>query len=497
MRSFNDSLIRIFPPRRSATLLMSTVLVVVLAVASPVGAFAPTSRQFLHERTALGFKKAPPHNVLQSVDFRPLAPVFQRQGTTILPYSPYLDSLEHRSEDEDENGKIIKRSLNVDELLERLTTAFPIFVLGSAITGYLKPETLLWVNKGNIVTAMLATVMWGTGLTLQKRDFTAVLDQKSDRLAIPLGVLCQFIIMPLTAFLVGKTLLLPAAAAPSKMQEALFLGLCLVGCSPGGTASNLVSLIAGANVALSVILTTCSTLAAVVMTPLLVKLLVGSTISVSGMAICVATAKVVLLPILAGMLFKAKAPRAARSVSRVTPFASVLLVSLICGGVVASSVPLLEQTAGSLFNFGSIGGAGVVAIPRAAALSGLGYWTSMHPAIAPVILGGLLLSSIGGSGSLLASSSTVSFPVVLSSVLFLHLIGFAVGYMIPKTLFPDKEKTARTISIEVGMQNSALAVVLARSIGAHPAAALPGALSATVHSCLGSLLAAYWRMRDS
>lgn len=417
-----------------------------------------------------------------------------------------MDSLEARTAAKNVKDNFGKK---LDKRLERLTTAFPLFVLASALVGYYLPRALMWVNQGDLVTAMLAAVMWGTGLTLRKRDFTKVWEKPANRVAIPLGVLCQFAIMPLTAYLVGNALLLPrvgAAVRPDKVQEALFLGLILVGSSPGGTASNLVSLIARANVALSVILTTCSTLAAVFMTPLLVKLLVGSTISISGLALCAATAKVVLLPVIAGMIFKARAPRSARSVARVTPFASVVLISLICGGVVAQTVPLLTETtaavAGGLASANSAGILGFgsfsdteVAIPRLAALSGLGYWTFMHPAIAPVILGGLLLSSSAEKGSVLASSSAVSLPLVLSSVLLLHLIGFVAGYMVPKTVSPEKEKTARTIAIEVGMQNSALAVVLARSIGAHPAASLPGALSATVHSCLGSILAAFWRMQ--
>ena len=67
----------------------------------------------------------------------------------------------------------------------------------------------------------------------------------------------------------------------------------------------------------------------------------------------------------------------------------------------------------------------------------------------------------------------------------------------PRRVFGFSERTARTISIETGMQNSALAVVLAKSIGADPISYLPGALSATAHSCLGSGLAAYWRLSDS
>jgi BASS family bile acid:Na+ symporter len=95
------------------------------------------------------------------------------------------------------------------------------------------------------------------------------------------------------------------------------------------------------------------------------------------------------------------------------------------------------------------------------------------------------------------ASASVGLPVIVGSVLLLHTLGFAAGYLIPKFGFGRSETSARTISIEVGMQNSALAVVLARSIGAHPLASLPGALSATVHSCLGSMLAAYWRLQES
>jgi bile acid:Na+ symporter, BASS family len=325
----------------------------------------------------------------------------------------------------------------LDLWLSRGTNAFPFCVMGVALIGYLCPTALLWVNYGSIVTILLASVMFGTGVTLEKEDFTNLWQIPSNRGSVPLGVLCQFIIMPITAYMVGKVLLLSGSSSPSSVQSALFLGLCLVGASPGGTASNLVSLIAQADVALSVVLTTCSTLAAVVVTPLWIRALVGSKavgIPISGWSLCAATAQVVLLPVLSGMLVKSRTPKLAATIGRFTPFVSVLLVSILCGGVVAQTAPLLGSTA------------------------------------------------------------AFTLPIVLTSVLALHSIGFFLGYWVPKKLYPGNEKMARTISIEVGMQNSALAVVLARSIpGVHPAASLPGALSATVHSCLGSLLAAVWR----
>ncbi|GKY94943.1 hypothetical protein MPSEU_000459200 [Mayamaea pseudoterrestris] len=326
---------------------------------------------------------------------------------------------------------------SLDALLSKLTSAFPLFVLGSAALALAQPSALQWVNRDNYIDAMLATVMVGTGLTLTRSDFYSVLS-RDNVVSVPLGVVCQFVVMPLAALIVGRTLLLRHVNAAT--GQALYLGLLLVGCSPGGTASNLVSLIAKANVALSVVLTACSTLLAVVATPTLVKLLVGSSIVVSGATLMQTTARVVLVPVVIGMLLNQLAPRLSRYMARWTPFLSVILVSLICGGVVAETVPLLLS--------GASGGA---AVTKRVALA----------------------------------------------VTSLHTLGFAAGYLVPKYVFGRSETTSRTISIEVGMQNSALAVVLARSLGAPPLASLPGALSATAHSCLGSMLAAYWRVKGN
>jgi len=321
----------------------------------------------------------------------------------------------------------------LDQFLSRCTSAFPLFVLSFAILGFTRPSTITWVNRGDLISIMLASIMCGTGLTLEPKDFTEVWDQ--NRSSIPLGVACQFMIMPFLAWALGKSLLLPVSGVGSS----LFLGLCLVGCSPGGTASNLVTLIAKADVALSVILTATSTLSAVIMTPFLVKLLVQSQVSVSGWKLCKATGRVILVPVLLGMILNSRLPKFAKWVSRFTPFASVLIVSLICGGVVAQSASFVTG----------------------------------------------------------AASGELFLGRVVGSVLLLHAAGFTLGYLVPSRLFGKSRESSRTISIEVGMQNSALAVVLANSIGAPAIAGLPGALSATAHSCLGSLLAAAWRLQEA
>lgn len=404
----------------------TALLVVVIAVHVRLAGAFSSPRWRAARPSTIGTKASLPISSYSNLRNNQRKATFRLLETSI-GYDGTEDESESRENDDSEITTSAKNRL--DDIMSKLTSAFPFFVLSAAILGYAQPATLTWVNRGNLISILLAAIMCGTGLTLEPRDFVRVRKQWG---YVPLGVAAQFSIMPLAAWTVGRFLLLPRP----EIGPSLFLGLCLVGCSPGGTASNLVTLIAGADVALSVVLTSCSTLLAVVATPALVKLLVGGTTAVSGLALCIATAKVVLGPVLLGMVLNQKAPRLARWLSRFTPLASVLLVSAICGGVVAQNASLTSQA-----------------------------------------------SAVG--------------PAVIVSVLLLHLLGFAMGYAVPRFIAGAPERTARTVSIEVGMQNSALAVVLAKSMGAPILACLPGALSATAHSCLGSMLAALWRIQGS
>lgn len=122
------------------------------------------------------------------------------------------DSIQH---DESSNDDSSTTSRN---RLDELTSAFPLFVLASAILGYAKPSTLTWVNQGNLISILLAAIMCGTGLTLRPKDFTRV---REEWRFVPLGVAAQFSIMPLTAWSVGRLLLLNQP----NIGPSLFLGL--------------------------------------------------------------------------------------------------------------------------------------------------------------------------------------------------------------------------------------------------------------------------------
>ena len=295
---------------------------------------------------------------------------------------------------------------------------FPAWVLAAALLALWQPSLFTWFSGPWIVWG-LALVMLGMGLTLNVADFAAVLRLPG---AVALGFAAQYTIMPLIGWSVGKMLALPAPFA---------VGLILVACCPGGTASNVVTYLARGNVALSVLMTMCSTLAAVVMTPLLTGWLAGAYVPVDAWGIFLTTAQVVLAPVLAGLLLHHQAPRLAAFILPAGPIMSVLVISLIVGSIIG-------QNATAIFAHG----------------------------------GQLLLA-----------------------VSLLHGGGFFLGYIVGRLSGFDLG-VARTLSIEVGMQNSGLGAVLAKTrFAAEPLTAVPSALSSVCHSLLGSLLAAWWRRR--
>ena len=140
------------------------------------------------------------------------------------------------------------------------------------------------------------------------------------------GILSQFIIMPLIAWTLCMILKLPTELA---------LGVILVGCCPGGTASNVITYIAGGDVALSVGMTIASTLIAPLMTPLLVYILAGTWVEVSFWAMVISVVKVILIPVLLGTLIRTLFGKQIEKISEVLPLISVVSIVMIISGIVA------------------------------------------------------------------------------------------------------------------------------------------------------------------
>lgn len=178
------------------------------------------------------------------------------------------------------------------KVLDAGTSLFPLLVLSSSLIGSRHPSSLSWFTP--YVTPALSLTMLFMGMTLTLDDFRRVGSQPK---FVLLGFLAQYVIMPLSAYNIARI---------AQLGPSLSSGLILVGCAPGGTASNLVTLIAQADVALSVVMTACSTLAAVLMTPWLTTRLAGSFVSIRSADLVLSTLQVVLAPVATGLLINTK-----------------------------------------------------------------------------------------------------------------------------------------------------------------------------------------------
>lgn len=139
---------------------------------------------------------------------------------TALHLSESSDEATLEPNDDESTSSTSNKLLSI---LSTCTSAFPLFVLGAAILGLTQPQTLQWVNEGNLISLLLAAVMCGTGLTLRPQDFQAVLKQNWS--SVPLGVACQFGIMPFLAWAIGKSMLLGSTVLTARDASSLFLGL--------------------------------------------------------------------------------------------------------------------------------------------------------------------------------------------------------------------------------------------------------------------------------
>jgi BASS family bile acid:Na+ symporter len=306
----------------------------------------------------------------------------------------------------------------MNRILSVTTNLFPIWVLAAGALALAQPSWFTWFS-GEFITWGLALIMLGMGITLTLEDFKRVLQMPR---AVVIGVAAHYVIMPFLGWSIARLL---------KLETQFAVGLILVSCCPCGTASNVVNYLARSNVALSVLMTMCSTLGAIVMTPLLTQWLAGKYVPVDAAGLFLSTVKIVLAPVLGGVALNRCAPRLVKWVMPVSPLVSVLTISLVCASIIGSSARDFARSGGEL----------------------------------------------------------------ILAVFLLHTGGFFLGYFGSRLLRCD-ELTSRTISVEVGMQNSGLGAALARAhFSSLPLAALPCAISATFHSVIGSVLAGAWRLR--
>lgn len=226
-----------------------------------------------------------------------------------------------------------------------------VLVLLSAVIGLIFPDVFSHI-KPKVINPLLGVIMFGMGLTLKFDDFKVVFSRPRD---VIVGCLAQFTVMPLLAWVLARIF---------GLDQALTVGVILVGCCPGGTASNVITYLAKGDLALSVGMTGVSTLLAPILTPLLVLLLAGQSVDVDVVAMFLSILWVVILPIVAGLIVKRlwptqteKATAYLPALSSVTICFIVLIIiaanahKLLTGGLIIILVVMLHNILGLTFGY--------------------------------------------------------------------------------------------------------------------------------------------------
>ncbi len=270
----------------------------------------------------------------------------------------------------------------------------------------------------NLITPLIQIIMFGMGTSMSGKDFMAVIKTPK---GVLIGVVAQFAIMPIMGL---------ALAEVSDFPPEIAAGIVLIGCSPSGLASNVMAYLAKANLALSLTITSIATLLAPFLTPVLMKFLAGEFIEIDVLAMMWSIAKMIIIPIGAGLLFNKLFHGKTKWLDKAMPIVSMVGIALI-----------------------------------------------------------IVVITAAGRDSLLDIGA-----LLILIVLVHNLFGYTLGYWFAK-LFKMPERDARTVAIEVGMQNGGLASAIANSVGKIATMGLAPAVFGPLMNITGSILASYWHKK--
>ncbi len=290
-----------------------------------------------------------------------------------------------------------------------------IIIIGMSVLAFFFPDCFAWMTKYTAI--FLGVAMFGMGTSITTHAFKNILIHPKE---VCIGCIAQYSVMPFIAWLLVTIFHLPPDLA---------LGVILVGCCPGGTASNVITHIAGGNVALSVSMTITSTLIAPIVTPLLVFLLAGAWIDVSFIDMAISVLKVVLIPVVLGIIANKIMGQAAEKTQHIFPLVSSIAIILIIAGIIAAN-------ADKIFTCGAM---------------------------------------------------------IFIVVMLHNSTGLLVGLILGR-IFKMPYESTTAVSVEIGLQNSGLAISLATmNFALNPLATLPGAIFSIWQNIAGSLFASYRR----
>jgi BASS family bile acid:Na+ symporter len=335
-----------------------------------------------------------------------------------------------------------------------------------------------------LIVPLIQIIMFGMGTTLNVSDFARVFKMPWP---VFIGIVLQFTVMPLTGYCIGTLFGFgPEVAA----------GVILIGSCPGGVASNLMTYLAKGNVALSVTMTSCSTLISPVMTPFLMKTLAGKLIEIKFVAMMLAILNMIIVPIFAGLIANRILYSRSSWANRGGPLTLIAAANVglaFVAIVVDKSIfgPLVILRNGIIIGLALIGVVALAKLIVSIMLKRPGNW--MDKALPIVSMSGIcfIIAIITAR----SREDLLSVGAALIAAVIVHnFIGYILGYGFARTIRLD-ERTCRTVAFEVGMQNGGMASGLAMNVLNSASAALAPAIFGPWMNISGSVLATWWHRR--
>ncbi len=333
-----------------------------------------------------------------------------------------------------------------------------------------------------LITPLLQIIMFGMGAQMSLNDFTGVIKMPK---GVAIGVVAHYLVMPLMAFFITVVFNFPPEIAA---------GIILAGCVPSGLASNVMSLLANANLALAVTIGATTTLIAPFVTPFLMKIIGGQFIAVDVWKMMLDIFEMMILPIIAGFIFNlyniGKDSRKSKTIQMFAYFVIILLANLIYMKVHKTDFAgYLKESAFSLSIF--------FVLPAIAAII-LKYFLKGDQRIIKKVLSMLSMVGIAIIVTVITAAgrdSLLSVGALLLVLVIIHnFTGYLFGYGIAWA-FKMPEQDRRTIAFEVGMPNAGLASGLAMTIGDIATVGLAPAVYGPLMNVTGSTLASWWRTK--
>lgn len=336
-----------------------------------------------------------------------------------------------------------------------------------------------------LIVPLLQIIMFGMGSQMSLKDFAGVIQMPKGVIA---GVICQFTIMPFVGVSIAMLFNFPPEIAA---------GIILVGSSPSGLASNVMSFLAKANLALSVTLTAFATLLSPLLTPFLMKNFAGELIEVDFWNMMLGIFNMVILPIIAGLIFNlfsiSKISLRGKIIQLISFFLVVVLKDLIAFQTAGLTFFIfLKDILIDVIWFMILPVAGAYLFKYLA--KGNKVWLNKALAFISMFGIGVIIVVITAAGR----DSLLDVGLLLILACFMHnMFGYGLGYSVAKFLLRMPERDCRTIALEVGMQNGGLASGLALQMGKVATVGLAPAIFGPMMNITGSSLATWWGNKEA